>query len=105
VGWPVVDVLSVVPELKITPVNEGCCGMAGTFGMRRRFYDLSMEIGRRLFERLRAEQFDFVLTDCSTCGLQIRAGTGMRVHHPIKVLWAAYGLGGRIADFGLPIAD
>ena len=93
IGTPAVDVLAAVPGLEVVPVAEGCCGMAGTFGMRRKHYALSMEMGRRLFERLKAEPFDFALTDCSTCALQIADGTGLVVHHPIKVLWAAYGLG------------
>ena len=92
-GRPAVDVLGIVRQLTVEAIDEGCCGMAGTFGMRRKYYDLSMKIGRGLFERLRTGGFDFATTDCSTCAMQIREGTELDVHHPIKLLWAAYGLG------------
>ncbi len=36
--------LRLVPELDVTVLDTGCCGMAGSFGFEREHYDLSVQI-------------------------------------------------------------
>ena len=63
--------------------------MAGSAGLRREKYDLSMRIGARLFERLRSPEFDGALTECSACRMQIEHGTGKPAYHPLHLLASA----------------
>ena len=74
--------------------------IAGSAGLRRGKYDLSMQIGARLFERIRSDQFDAAVTECSTCRMQIEHGAAKPAYHPLHLLArAAFGteLPGRIA--------
>ena len=52
VGSPGLDLLREIPGLEVVDLAAGCCGMAGTFGMKRGTYDLSMRTGAPLFERI-----------------------------------------------------
>jgi len=94
IGRPALDVLRLIPGLHIEEVDRGCCGMAGTFGMRAKNYQLSMQIGHDLFEALRDPRYDATVSDCSACRMQIRHGTGKPALHPVELLHAAYGLAG-----------
>jgi len=86
------ELLADVPGLTVVPVDEGCCGIAGSAGLRRENYELSMQIGARLFERLRREEFDGATTECSACRMQIEHGTGKPCYHPLHLLdHAAFG--------------
>ncbi|MBN1417893.1 MAG: FAD-binding protein [Planctomycetes bacterium] len=86
------EILAAVPRLDFEVAGRGCCGMAGTFGMRREGYDLSMRIGERLFSFVREDRFDAAASECSTCRMQIEHGTGKRAVHPVEILAEAYGV-------------
>jgi Fe-S oxidoreductase len=67
-----------------------CCGMAGSFGYKKDFYELSMAVGEDLFEQVRAAEVDgpprtLVATGVS-CQEQLHAGLGRRVFHPMELL-------------------
>ena len=92
-GSVAAELLAHVPGLTVVPVDEGCCGLAGSAGMRREKYDLSMRIGARLFDRLRSDEFDAATTECSACRMQIEHGTAKPCYHPLHILaHAAFGL-------------
>jgi len=92
IGKPALELLALVPDLPVADLGGGCCGMSGTFGLRAKNYELSMLIGRPLFEQLRALEVRCGLTECPTCAMQLQQGSGKRVIHPIQVLHRAYGL-------------
>jgi len=89
IGAAAPKLLAGVPGLRIVPVDEGCCGLAGSAGMRREKYDLSMKIGARLFARVRSEEFHGALTECSACRLQLEHGAGKPCYHPLHILAAS----------------
>ncbi len=67
-------------------VEDGtCCGMAGTFGMKKGDlgYNLSMEVGDHLFRLFRGSGLDLVATESSVCSMQISDGVGLKVVHPL----------------------
>ncbi|MFH0989421.1 MAG: anaerobic glycerol-3-phosphate dehydrogenase subunit C [bacterium] len=80
------DLLKVIPNLELCRINDSCCGIAGTFGMKKENFDLSMEIGSALFAEIKTASPDYVLSGCGTCQIQIRQGTGLDVIHPIILL-------------------
>jgi glycerol-3-phosphate dehydrogenase subunit C len=86
------ELLRLIPGLSVTQVDRGCCGMAGTFGIKKKSYSKSMEIGQDLFDGIKEVAPDKVITDCPGCQLQIEQGTGLEVIHPIQVVSRAYGL-------------
>ena len=71
-------------------VESGCCGMAGTFGMRKQ----TRSIGQHLFKRAlgpaidQAKQSTVIVANGFSCHEQINDNTGRRVLHPVEVLEA-----------------
>ncbi|MBM4036101.1 MAG: FAD-binding protein [Planctomycetes bacterium] len=86
IGGAALKLLAEIPKLRIVPLNEGCCGLAGSAGMRRDTYGLSMRIGAPLFEKIRAEGIDGSVTECSACRLQLHHGAGKPSYHPLHLL-------------------
>ncbi len=91
IGNPGVELLREIPGVEVIDLAAGCCGMAGTFGMKAGTYDLSMLTGRPLFDRVAEAAPDLVASECSTCRMQITQGTGLETIHPIRLLAEAYG--------------
>ncbi len=82
--------LRLIPGLTIVKANVNCCGMGGSYGMKKINFDRSTEIARKVWEEAKASGADIAVTECGGCGLQIEAGTGMRVVHPTVLLNNAY---------------
>jgi len=85
-----VELLKELCSVSAPDIGAGCCGLAGTFGMKKKNYDLSMQIADGLKEALEASSAGEVLTECSACRMQIGHISDKRVIHPIKVLAQAY---------------
>ena len=92
VGNPTVELLRLIPGVTVTEVSEECCGMAGSYGYQKVNYERSQGIAARLFMRIKETPTDRIVDDCGGCRLQIEAGTGRQVDHPIILLHEAYGL-------------
>jgi Fe-S oxidoreductase len=71
-----------------------CCGMAGSFGYKKEYYDLSMAVAADLFAQVRgAEQPAAggpraLVASGISCTEQLQAGLGRPVLHPIEILAA-----------------
>ncbi|WP_331233322.1 LUD domain-containing protein [Natronorarus salvus] len=63
-----------------------CCGMAGSFGYKSEYYELSMEVGSLLGEQLLAERDRRVVASGTSCTDQIEALVGERPTHPVELL-------------------
>jgi len=86
------ELLSMIPGLELREIEDSCCGMAGTFGLKKKFFDLSMNIGRRLFEEIGKAKPDIMVTSCGACKLQLEQGTGLKVLHTMDIIkWAVGG--------------
>ena len=77
--------------VKVVDLKAGCCGLAGTYGMQKKNYELSSKIAASFKEVLDQSATRNVLTECSACKMQIEHLSGDRVLHPIKVLAKCYG--------------
>jgi glycerol-3-phosphate dehydrogenase subunit C len=92
VGTPFLELLREVPNLDITNLDAGCCGMAGTYGMKAGTFDLSMQTGKPMLDKVRALAPQLVLSECSSCRMQVNQATGVPTEHPAQFLARAYGL-------------
>jgi len=78
--------LALIPDARVTVVDSGCCGMAGSFGYEH--YDLSMAIGERvLFPAVRQHSGPIIAPGFS-CRHQIEHGAGRTAVHPVQLLAA-----------------
>ena len=85
-----VELLEKLCNIKVIDLKAGCCGLAGTFGMQKKNYELSTQIAANLKKALNETQISCVLTECSACKMQIEHISNIDVSHPIKVLKKAY---------------
>ena len=86
IGLPALEILRLIPGLKIDNIEADCCGMGGIFGFKKEKYEISQEIGRDLAEAIDRLKPDIILSDCEGCRMQIRHLTGLKVLHPIQIL-------------------
>jgi glycerol-3-phosphate dehydrogenase subunit C len=93
-GKPGLEVLGLIPDLKVEDGGHTCCGIAGTYGYKAEKYDIAMEIGDPLFEWIKEFGAPLVVCDSETCRWQITHGTGIPAIHPVELLAAAYGFEG-----------
>ena len=67
-----------------------CCGMAGSFGYKREYYDLSMAVGEDLFAQVRRADEEggarTLVASGISCHEQLFAGMGRAVFHPAELL-------------------
>jgi FAD/FMN-containing dehydrogenase/Fe-S oxidoreductase len=89
---PLADLCNMIPLFAARRHDNGCSGLAGTFGLTREHFQESLEIGRNLIERMRADDHQLGMTECSSCRLQMEQRTPTPTLHPIKILALAYGL-------------
>lgn len=92
VGAPGVNLLRLIPGLTVHVLEEGCSGMAGTFGLRRENYRASLRAGWNLICRLRDPSLQAGATECSACKMQMEQGTTKPTIHPLKLFALSYGL-------------
>jgi glycerol-3-phosphate dehydrogenase subunit C len=91
IGKPGFELLDLIPQLKITDSKSDCCGIAGTYGYKAEKYDISMQVGRSLFEFINHSKAPLVICDSETCRWQITHATGKPAIHPAEIIAAAYG--------------
>ena len=92
IGKPALDLLALVPDLHMIELDVECCGIAGTYGIKKEKYEISMAVGERLFSDITATGSDLAACDSETCRWQIAHGAGVTAVHPIELLYRAYGL-------------
>ncbi|MEM4590989.1 MAG: LUD domain-containing protein [Nitrososphaerota archaeon] len=85
------NVLALMREagLEAEVIGDGmCCGMAGTFGMKRGEIgrELAKAMGRRLFEMFKSKGLDAIVTESSVCTIHLKEGAQMDVLHPLDIL-------------------
>jgi len=73
---------------EVSFVDEGCCGMAGTWGMRKGFegYEMSRRIGENLASALSKTGAGTVVTDSTVCMLQLQQFSRLRITHLSTIL-------------------
>ncbi|MFX0114782.1 MAG: anaerobic glycerol-3-phosphate dehydrogenase subunit C [Candidatus Hodarchaeota archaeon] len=86
------ELLQRIPGLIVDIIEEGCCGLAGSYGVKSigGAFDNSMKIGQGLFRRLKEEHIDWGVTDCPTCKLQMQQGVKEKpTLHPVELIAGA----------------
>jgi len=89
-GGASIELLNKLCSVSVVDLGAGCCGLAGTFGMQQKNYELCSQIAVRLKEALEKESCKYVLTECAACKMQIEHISDKIVSHPIKILAEAY---------------
>ena len=81
-----VRMLSSISGVTVDPIRTHCCGMAGSWGMAARHFDLSVAISQDLIQQLDASEAACGVTDCPTCRMQMEQLGSKPVLHPIEII-------------------
>ena len=92
---PATEALLRAAGFDVASSSVECCGMAGSFGYKKDYYDLSMAVGEDLFQQVACAEQDgprTLVASGISCLDQLRAGTRRPVLHPAEVLAAVCSL-------------
>jgi FAD/FMN-containing dehydrogenase/Fe-S oxidoreductase len=80
--------LALIPDLDITTIESGCCGMAGAFGYASDTAETSMAMAELDLLPLvrRAEKDSLIVADGTSCRHQISMGTDRQAMHVAQIL-------------------
>ena len=101
------DLLRLIPDVEVETVDR-CCGMDGTWGMKKEYYELSLKVAEKATEQIGAAAAApgpegrpppalAVSSDCPLAALQLEKTTGRKGVHPIVLLRDAYRAADRAA--------
>jgi len=78
--------------LEVDEPQQGCCGMAGSFGFERGKYQMSMKVGElNLLPAVRVSGHDtWLVADGFSCRTQIMDGTSRRALHLAELVYQAF---------------
>ncbi len=93
IGKPALELMALIPDLEVVESTANCCGVAGTYGLKREKYGIAMKVGAGLFQQIADNRSDLSVCDSETCRWHIQHATGVKSVHPVEMLVRAYGLG------------
>lgn len=91
-GMPAIAVMELIPGVSVVESGQACCGIAGTYGLKKEKYDIAQAVGAALFEMVKETNPDLAVCDTETCRWQIESSSGVKTVHPISLIHQAYGL-------------
>ncbi len=91
IGLPALELLSLIPGLRVMELPEGCCGLAGSYGFKGEKYAVAREVGEEIFRAVRKLKAQNVISECEACRMQIAHHTGVKTFHSLQILRRAYG--------------
>ena len=92
IGKPALELMALIPELEVAESDATCCGIAGTYGLKKEKYGIAMDVGSGLFRQIRENGSDESVCDSETCRWHIQGATGVKSVHPVEMLARAAGL-------------
>ncbi|MDR0504958.1 MAG: anaerobic glycerol-3-phosphate dehydrogenase subunit C [Bifidobacteriaceae bacterium] len=89
IGSPALALLRLIPQLEVVESTAACCGMAGTYGVKKEKYPVAAAVGAALFELVRQTNPALAVCDTETCRWHIAKATGAKVVHPASLIHQA----------------
>jgi glycerol-3-phosphate dehydrogenase subunit C len=85
-GRPGFEILRKISGVRIEDVNAGCCGLAGSYGMKKGRYEIGAQTGSALFNAIGETGAELCVSECGSCRTGITYGTGLPAAHPLSLL-------------------
>src|SRR5215208_7151077 len=83
VGKPALDLMALVPELRVVENDATCRGVAGTYGLKREQYELAMGVCAGRVRQMEEAAASLAVCVSETGRWHIEKATGVRTVHPI----------------------
>ena len=82
-------VLQLLLGAKVERIKSSCCGMAGSYGMKRENFEMSRKMAELvLLPKIEAFQGDVVVATGTSCRHQIEDFSTRKAEHLVDTLWA-----------------
>ena len=94
IGKPAIELMEAIPGVTVIESGKACCGIAGTYGLKKEKYEIAQKVGSPLFTMIKETNPGLAACDTETCRWQIRKGSGAEVIHPVQLIHEALGLAG-----------
>lgn len=97
IGKKTEELLKSIPGTEVA-TTERCSGHAGTYGMKKDFYDNAMKVGKYAFKQMQQNEPDYIASDCPLGGHHLTHGIAENHNqnydytHPISLVRKAYGI-------------
>lgn len=89
IGYPAARIFSLIEGLTVHVQDDNCCGLAGTYGFKKRNQQTSVRLGRIAAEPILALGADAVVADCGACRMQLGHFTHLEALDPVEVICQA----------------
>ena len=92
IGQPYAELLKLVPAAALEIIEGAfyCCGIAGIMGFKSDFHEISIQMGKRLMEKIKEINPETLVSDCLSCRIQFNQMVPYRVAHPIEIVSESY---------------
>ncbi len=90
ISQPGFELLKTIEGVNIEHLPDNCCGLAGTYGMRKDKYDISDTIASGLADAIAQGNFDAISSECSACRMQLEHISNLPSYHPVSILARSY---------------
>jgi glycerol-3-phosphate dehydrogenase subunit C len=90
IGQPAMRLMRLIPQLRPHQIDASCCGVAGTYGLKREKYEIAMAVGEPVFRGVRESSAELSACDSETCRWWISEATGRPSVHPVELLRRSY---------------
>ncbi|MBN1829421.1 MAG: anaerobic glycerol-3-phosphate dehydrogenase subunit C [Deltaproteobacteria bacterium] len=87
IGYPAARLLERIPGLDIAVLDDMCCGLAGTYGFKKKNQETSFKLGVIAAQALKETAADCIMADCGACRLQLSQLSGMPARDPAEILF------------------
>ncbi|MDY5584692.1 MAG: anaerobic glycerol-3-phosphate dehydrogenase subunit C [Arcanobacterium sp.] len=105
IGKPAIRMMETIPGVTVVESGRQCCGIAGTYGLKKEKYEVAQKVGQPLFDMVKETNSELAACETETCRWQIRKGSGAEVIHPVQLIHHALGLAGTTEVHGMKWED
>ena len=85
-GLPALEIMRLIPNLKIVLSEADCCGIGGTYGYSKEKSHISSSIKKNIIQQIKNEKPDLIICDSETCRWNIEKSTKIKTIHPIQLI-------------------
>lgn len=86
IGYPATKLFTLIEGLQVSVLDDHCCGMAGTYGFKKRNQNTAARLGEIASGAIRGLGVDAVVADCGACRMQLEHFTGLPALDPSEII-------------------
>ena len=86
IGYPAAGIFEKIPGLKFTILDDDCCGLAGSYGFKKKNQPTAEKLGIIAASAVRETHADALVSDCGACRMQLGHYTGLPALDPSEIV-------------------